>query len=116
MLATANAGKNREGFWKNAGEWTVRVEINEEEQLKITRINKKTKKYEHAGEKKKTILAYAAVCCCNNANNDSKNHVRSRKSFDQYVTTVWYTYQTTRKQRWEDLIRTDIWTESVIVV
>ena len=53
MLATANAGKNREGFWKNAGEWTVRVEINEEEQLKITRINKKTKKYEHAGEKRR---------------------------------------------------------------
>ena len=28
MLATANTSKNRERFWKNAGEWTGRVEIN----------------------------------------------------------------------------------------
>ena len=27
MLATANTGKNRERFGKNAGEWTGRVEI-----------------------------------------------------------------------------------------
>ena len=27
VLVTANAGKNRERFWKNAGEWTGRVEI-----------------------------------------------------------------------------------------
>ena len=31
MLATVNAGKNREKFKKNAGEWTVRVEISKEE-------------------------------------------------------------------------------------
>ena len=31
MLATANTGKHRERFWKNAGEWTGRVEISEEE-------------------------------------------------------------------------------------
>ena len=31
MLATANAGKNWERFWKNAGEWTGRVEISKEE-------------------------------------------------------------------------------------
>ena len=27
VLATANTGKTREKFWKNAGEWTERVEI-----------------------------------------------------------------------------------------
>ena len=31
VLATANAGKNWERFWKNAGEWTGRVEISKEE-------------------------------------------------------------------------------------
>ena len=31
MLATANTGKTWERFWKNAGEWTGRVEINKEE-------------------------------------------------------------------------------------
>ena len=32
VLATANTGKNREGFWKkNAGEWTGRVEISKKE-------------------------------------------------------------------------------------
>ena len=31
MLATANTGKNRERFWKNADEWTGRVEISNEE-------------------------------------------------------------------------------------
>ena len=31
VLATANTGKNWERFWKNAGEWTGRVEISEEE-------------------------------------------------------------------------------------
>ena len=31
MLATANTGKNWERFGKNAGEWTGRVEISEEE-------------------------------------------------------------------------------------
>ena len=30
-LATANTGKPRERFWKNAGEWTGRVEISKEE-------------------------------------------------------------------------------------
>ena len=33
MIATANTGKNRERFWKNAGEWTGRVEISREEIL-----------------------------------------------------------------------------------
>ena len=31
MLATAEAGKNRARFWKNAGEWTRRVEMSKEE-------------------------------------------------------------------------------------
>ena len=31
MLATANTEKNRERFWKNAGEWTGGVEISKEE-------------------------------------------------------------------------------------
>ena len=31
MLAIANTGKNQERFWKNAGEWTGRVEISKEE-------------------------------------------------------------------------------------
>ena len=31
MSATTNKGKNREMFWKNAGEWTRRVEISKEE-------------------------------------------------------------------------------------
>ena len=31
MLATANTGKNRERFFKNAGEWTGRVEMSKEE-------------------------------------------------------------------------------------
>ena len=31
VLATANTGKIRRGFGKNAGEWTGRVEISEEE-------------------------------------------------------------------------------------
>ena len=31
VLATANTGKIGRGFRKNAGEWTERVEINEEE-------------------------------------------------------------------------------------
>ena len=31
MLTTANTGKIGRGFGKNAGEWTGRVEINEEE-------------------------------------------------------------------------------------
>ena len=31
VLATANTGKNQERFWKNAGEWTGRVEISTEE-------------------------------------------------------------------------------------
>ena len=31
MLATANTGKNRERFWKNAGEWTGSVEISKKE-------------------------------------------------------------------------------------
>ena len=31
MLATANTGKTRERFWKNASEWTGRVEISKEE-------------------------------------------------------------------------------------
>ena len=31
VLATANAGKNRERFWKNAGEWTARVKLSKEE-------------------------------------------------------------------------------------
>ena len=31
VLATANTGKNRERFGKNAGEWTGRVEISKEE-------------------------------------------------------------------------------------
>ena len=31
MLATANAGKNRDRFWINAGEWTGTVEISKEE-------------------------------------------------------------------------------------
>ena len=31
MLATANTGKIGRGFGKNAGEWTGRVEISEEE-------------------------------------------------------------------------------------
>ena len=29
-LATANTGKTRERFWKNAGEWTGRLEISQE--------------------------------------------------------------------------------------
>ena len=33
MLATANTGKSRRGFGKNAGEWTGRVEISKEEIL-----------------------------------------------------------------------------------
>ena len=31
MLTTAKAGKNREQFGKNAGEWTERVEMSKEE-------------------------------------------------------------------------------------
>ena len=31
VLATANAGKTRERFWENAGEWTGRIEISKEE-------------------------------------------------------------------------------------
>ena len=31
VLATANTGKNRERFWKNAGEWTGSVEISKKE-------------------------------------------------------------------------------------
>ena len=31
MLATANTGKIRRGFGKNAGKWTGRVEISKEE-------------------------------------------------------------------------------------
>ena len=31
VLATANTGKIRRGFGKNAGEWTGRVEISKEE-------------------------------------------------------------------------------------
>ena len=31
VLATANTGKKRERFWKNAGEWTGRVEISKKE-------------------------------------------------------------------------------------
>ena len=31
MLATANTGKIRRGFERNAGEWTGRVEISKEE-------------------------------------------------------------------------------------
>ena len=31
MLAKASTGKNRERFWKNAGKWTGRVDISEEE-------------------------------------------------------------------------------------
>ena len=31
MLATANIGKTQERFEKNAGEWTGKVEISEEE-------------------------------------------------------------------------------------
>ena len=31
MSATANTGKNRERFGKNAGEWTESVEISKEE-------------------------------------------------------------------------------------
>ena len=31
VLATASTGKTRERFWKNAGEWTGRVEISKEE-------------------------------------------------------------------------------------
>ena len=30
VLITANTGKTRERFWKNAGEWTGRVEIKQE--------------------------------------------------------------------------------------
>ena len=33
MLATASTGKTQERFWKNAGEWTGRVEISKEEIL-----------------------------------------------------------------------------------
>ena len=32
MLATAKTGKTWERFWKNAGEWTNKVEIRLEEQ------------------------------------------------------------------------------------
>ena len=31
VLATINAGKTREGFGKNAGKWTGRIEISKEE-------------------------------------------------------------------------------------
>ena len=31
VLATANTGKNRERFWKNAGKWTGSVEISKKE-------------------------------------------------------------------------------------
>ena len=31
VLATAKHRRNRERFWKNAGEWTGRVEISKEE-------------------------------------------------------------------------------------
>ena len=31
VLATANTGKNRERFWKNADEWTGSVEISKKE-------------------------------------------------------------------------------------
>ena len=31
VLATANTGKTRERFWKNASEWTGRIEIRKEE-------------------------------------------------------------------------------------
>ena len=31
VSATSNTGKNRERFWKNADEWTGRVEISKEE-------------------------------------------------------------------------------------
>ena len=31
VLAAANTGNTREKFWKNAGEWTGRVEISKEE-------------------------------------------------------------------------------------
>ena len=31
VLAAANTGKTWERFWKNAGEWTGRVEISKEE-------------------------------------------------------------------------------------
>ena len=31
VLATANTGKSRERFGKNAGEWTGRVEVSKEE-------------------------------------------------------------------------------------
>ena len=33
VLATANTRKNRKRLWKNAGEWTGRVEISKEEIL-----------------------------------------------------------------------------------
>ena len=33
VLATTNTRKNRKRFWKNAGEWTGSVEINEEVSL-----------------------------------------------------------------------------------
>ena len=31
VIAAANTGKTRERFWKNAGEWTGKVEISKEE-------------------------------------------------------------------------------------
>ena len=31
LLATANTGKTRERFWKNADEWTGRIDISKEE-------------------------------------------------------------------------------------
>ena len=31
VLATANTGKTGEGLWKNADEWTGRVEVSDEE-------------------------------------------------------------------------------------
>ena len=33
LVATADTGKNRKSFWKNAGEWTGRLEISKEEIL-----------------------------------------------------------------------------------
>ena len=38
VLATANTGKIRRGFAKNAGEWTGRVEISKEELTDTKRI------------------------------------------------------------------------------
>ena len=48
VLATANTEKNRERFWKNAGEWTGRVEICLSVTLHTSRLKPTTKFLQHS--------------------------------------------------------------------